>query len=183
MPEPMNITFASELTIAEGRTIAGIAVPFGSVSRPVMFGGKARRHRFERGAFTRTISERGTKVRLFAEHDRGRFPIGKAATLAEVAGGLRVAFTVADTSDGNDALALVRDGFVSAFSVGVTPIGVREDGDVLVHTEARLDEVSLVSEPAFEDAVAAAFGADSIIGLPVAIARRRLSLLEKDFRR
>lgn len=184
MPELTIVTFDAEFAADDsGRTIGGLAVPFGATSKPTMWRGVPRRHRFEFGAFTRTIAERGAKVRLFGEHDTGRFPIGRAATLAEETGGLRVAFEVADTNAGNDALQLVKGGFVTGFSAGIDAVGFRDEDGVIVHTETALREISLVSSPAFEDALAAAFGTEPATPqLPVEHARRLLSLREKDIR-
>ncbi|MCF3939075.1 HK97 family phage prohead protease [Gordonia tangerina] len=137
----------------EGRTVFGLAVPYGDVIDVNDFGGY--RESFERGAFAKTIKARGDKVKLFTGHDRQRLPIGRATELRESAAGLHAAFEIAATRDGDDALELVKSGTVDSFSIGFRPIASRSDGDVTVMTEVALMEVSLVGIPAYEGAAIA----------------------------
>lgn len=173
------VCFAASTVDSDGRIIGGLAVPFDRDSSPTMFGGDLRIHQFKRGAFSRSIKERLGKIRLHVEHERRQLPIGKAVELTEADDGLRSRFEIADTSAGNDALTLVRDGFVNGFSIGVSPITFREDGERIIHLEARIDEVSLVAAPAFEGASASAFST-ATSGIHPDIARRRLRLIEMD---
>lgn len=155
----------------------GVVVPYGPVAEIHEFG-RSYRERFAPGAFQRSISERGNKVRLLVSHDTRKLPIGRATELHEQPDGLRASFAIAATRDGDDALELVRSGTVDAFSVGFRPIRHRIDGDVTVRTEAALMEVSLVGFPAYEGAVVG--GVRHNLGAPalsVDIASRRLDLL------
>lgn len=143
----------ADLGSTAGRTIFGIAIPYGEVAEVRDAYGPSYRERFVKGAFHRSIQERGRKIRLLAMHDGRSFPIGMPESLIETDEGLKVAFRISDTTSGNDALALVRDGAVSGFSVGFVPIRSRQAVDgVVERLEASLREVSLVAEPAYEGA-------------------------------
>ena len=128
------------------------------------------------GAFARSIEQRGSKVKLFTQHETRRFPIGRAVHLEERPDGLHAAFYVSDTRDGNEALELIRDGVVDAFSIGFAPVRERRRGDVTVRTEAALREVSLVHTPAYEGALVAGVRSSTPV-LTADAARRRLVLL------
>lgn len=174
----MNLIYRSaDLAPGTGRTVFGVVVPYGQVA-DVSDGGRPYRERFERGAFDRSIRERGAKVRLFDSHNTRRLPIGRAVELREQSDGLHAAFEIAATRDGDDALELVRSGTVDSFSVGFRGIRERWDGDVLVRTEAALMEVSLVGLPAYAGAAIAGVRSDSQLVIPRAVAERRLQLLD-----
>lgn len=154
----------------------GIAVPYG-VDSQVRDQGRPYRERVEYGACARSISERGHKLRLFVQHDRGKLPIGKATELSEQRDGLHAAFEVAQTRDGDDALELVRSGTVDSFSIGFRGVRERLDGNVTVRTEIALVECSLVAFPAHEGAAIQGVRSQHLI-IPKAVAQRRLKLLE-----
>lgn len=160
-----------------GRTVYGVAVPYGQTVDIEEFG-RTYREQFAPGAFARSIRERGNKVRLFVGHESRKLPIGKATELREAADGLHAAFHVSATRDGDEALQLVRDGVVDAFSVGFRPVRDRQDGGVTVRVEAALMEVSLVGIPAYAGAGVAGVRT-ARPALSVDIARRRLELILK----
>lgn len=162
----------AQLAPGAGRTVYGLAVPFGQVATVSDGDGRPYRERFERGAFTRTIAERGDKIKLLIGHDHRRLPIGKAVTLEERADGLFAEFAVSDTTAGNDALTAIRDGLAGGFSVGFSGIRDHWDGDVLVRTEVALREVSVTEFPAY--AGAAIGGVRSTT--PATISRQRAQL-------
>lgn len=135
-----------------GRTIHGIVVPFGVTAR-VSDGGPSYEEQFQRGAFAKTIAERGARVKLLSQHEARRNPLGRATLLREDAAGLYGEFAVSRTTAGDEALELVRDGALDAFSVGFSPIKHRKEGKVTVRTEVALREASLVTFPAYQDAV------------------------------
>lgn len=159
----------------DGRTVHGLGVPFNVVAE-VDDGLGPYQERFEYGAFARSIAERGHKVKLIANHDVRRFPVGRATSLEERPDGLHVAFAVAATRDGDDVLELVRSQTVDAFSVGFSPRRERRDGDVTVRTEVALREVSLTAFPAYEGAAIAGVRSAHPTALSVDVARRRLDL-------
>lgn len=132
---------------SEAREIAGVVVPFDT---PTDVGNYTEV--FRRGAFTRTIAERGDRVKLLFGHDTAR-PLGRAVHLAEEARGLVGTFKVARTVAGDEALELVRSGALDSFSIGFVPITHRWVGDVLERTEVKAMEASLVAMPAYEGAL------------------------------
>ena len=166
---------SAQLTSGDGRTIFGVAVPY-NVTSVVRDGGYSYKERVEPGACGRSIRERGSKIRLFTQHDRGKLPIGKATELTEKLDGLHAAFEAANTRDGDDALELVKTGVVDSFSIGFKGVQERRDGDVTVRTEIALMEVSLVAFPAFEGAAIQGVRSQSLV-IPRATAERRLKLL------
>lgn len=148
----------------EGRTIHGLAVPYGQTTTvsdsPT---GAPYEERFVRGAFARSIDQRADKVKLLVNHQmRERLPIGRSMRLEETDAGLEVEFLVANTRDGDEALALVRDGVVDGFSVGFAPVKHHRTKDgVLERTEAALREVSLTAFPAYAGATVAGVRSES----------------------
>lgn len=154
--DPAEITreFTPDLEVradGTGRTIAGIVVPFERVAR-VSDGGPAYDEMFRRGAFAKTIRERGDKVKLLSQHQAGRNPLGRAVSLREDNAGLYGEFKVSRTQDGDEALELVRDGALDSFSVGFAPVNHVTERGVKVRTEVALREASLVTFPAYDDA-------------------------------
>lgn len=158
--------FAADLSIRadrDGRTVTGLVVPFGVPAR-VSDGGPAYEEKFARGAFAKTIAERGDRVKLLLQHNSSE-PIGRATLLREDAAGLYGEFRVSAVPAGEQALELVRDGVIDSFSVGFTPIKHSKDGAVTVRTEVRLREASLVTFPAYDGARVLALRA-ALAGLP-----------------
>ncbi len=182
---------------SEGRTIAGLAVPFDEVAVVAGY-----RERFARGAFARTIEERGPgRVKLLAQHDRDRLPVGRATLLREDTAGLYAELTVAKTAAGDEVLELVRDGTLDGLSIGFRPIRDRWDAErsEVERLEVALLEVSAVAFPAYDsarvvavrdgrpsirvvDALARLDGAPCAVRVSVADARRRLFALEEFLR-
>ncbi|AKN17475.1 phiRv2 phage protease [Mycobacterium haemophilum DSM 44634] len=168
---------AAELQSGTGRTVFGTVVPYGQEITVRDFDGEYR-ERFAPGAFARSIAERGHKLKLLVSHDaRTRYPVGRAVELREERFGLSAAFEIANTRDGDEALANVRAGVVDSFSVGFRPIRDRREGDVVVRVEAALLEVSLTGVPAYPGAEIAGIRSKSLV-IPRSIAEARLSLMD-----
>lgn len=167
----------TQLTPGDGRTVFGIAVPFGQVIEVDDGDGRPYRERFERGSCRRTIQERGHKIPLLIGHDTRKLPIGKAAQLEERDDGLHVEFAVSDTTAGNDTLTAIRDGLVGGFSVGFSGIKMRWDGDVLVRTEVALREISVTPFPAYSAAAIGGVRSNDLI-IPRTVAEARLSTFD-----
>jgi uncharacterized protein len=179
MAERLTRAHPADLTVRSAeRIIYGIAVPFGEPAE-IHELGERYSEVFVRGAFARTIRERGDKVKLLVAHDgHGRLPIGRATLLREDAAGLFAEFKVSRTHAGDEVLELVGDGALDAFSIGFQPIAQRRPAPGRVErTEVRLREVSVVSMPAYEGALIA--GVRCAAPLSVEVARRRLDLLRK----
>ena len=140
------------------RLIAGWACRFGQLDQ-IDDGFDSFMERWMRGAFARSIAERGHKVRALWSHDHRRFPIGTIVGLEERAEGLWIEIKIPDTPTGDELLALVRSGAIDGFSVGFKPRHVVTNGKdaasgLRIHEvhEAGLIEVSLVSFPALDGA-------------------------------
>lgn len=144
-----------EIRGGDGRTVYGIAIPFDQEAR-VNDGFGPYTEVFRRGAFAKTIAERGDKVKLLVNHDMKRLPIGKAIKLREESVGLLAEFKVSATREGDEALELIRDGVLDAFSVGFSSVKHREvRTGVIERTEVRLREISATPFPAYEGAAIA----------------------------
>lgn len=144
---------------SDGRTVHGICAPFDSPAEINERGGSFT-ELIRHGAFTRTISERPPdRVKLLASHNSEIMPLGRATALREDTAGLYGEFRVSKTVAGDEALELLLDGALDAFSIGFS---VPANGDRWNHrngtrelTEVRLHEVSLVNFPAYSGALVA----------------------------
>lgn len=163
-----------------GRRVYGIVVPFNQRAEINDGYGSTYTEMFVRGSFTRSVAERGHKIKLLGSHDRRRFPIGKATSFEERDDGLHAEFAIPNTAEGNDVLELVRSGTLDSFSVGFRPIRDRRHDGVVVRAEAALTEVSLVSVPAYAGAVVGGVRAQQNQQLTIRrdVAVRRLRLLD-----
>ena len=159
----------------DGRTLCGVAVPFGV---PTDVGGYVES--FSRGSFTRTISERGPgRVKVLAQHSSGVNPIGRATVLREDPQGLYAELRISKTQAGDEALELIRDGALDGLSIGFQP--VRESQDprtgVVHRTEVRLHEISIVNWPAYDGARVAHVRSSISPLSSLDLARRRAALV------
>lgn len=169
---------ALEIRGGDGRTVTGIAVPFDTPTRIAEFGLEYD-EQFRRGAFTRTIAERGDRVKFLAHHNSRTMPLGRATLLREDTAGLYAEFRVSKTQAGDEALELIRDGALDALSIGFRPIrDVWTPGrKSVVRTEVRLDEVSAVTFGAYSGAVISGVrSATEQFVIPAGVAARRLAL-------
>ena len=171
-------SFSTELELrgTDGRTIVGLAAPFGQPAR-IFEGGRLFTEMFRQGAFSRTISERGTRIKAMAAHDLSRLPVGRAARLWEDSTGLWAELAISQTRQGDEILTLARDGALDGLSVGME---VLQDHWTDRHTireirEAKLHEISLVSIPAYDDARVVGIRHDAT-GADLDLLRRRLDL-------
>jgi HK97 family phage prohead protease len=124
---------------------------------------------FAKGSFRKTIKERLAAAPILANHDAfGGLPIGKHISANEDSAGVRISAALSETTAGQDARRLLRDGVPLGLSFGFDRIKDRsaEDDDPLdmdvapddvkrwprseirVITEVRLWESSLVTFPA-----------------------------------
>jgi HK97 family phage prohead protease len=139
---------------ADGRTLIGVAVPYGvEVDAP------QGRERFVAGAFQRQIdSGQIGAVKFYASHTarlNGSHPIGKTARLTERADALHGAWRLFDTTAAEDALVLVRAREVTGLSIGFRQLKggtVRGAGGIREHRYAHLDHVVLTDSPIYAGA-------------------------------
>lgn len=163
----------------DGRTIVGLAAPFDQPAQIQDFQGRYTES-IQRGAFARTIAERGAKVKLLVQHDAQRLPIGRATSLREDTAGLVAELRVSNTAAGNDALELVRDGILDGLSIGFRAVRDTWSPDRSRRTlqEIRLDEISIVGEAAYDAAKVLAVRSGTHPSLELAYAQ--LALRQKD---
>lgn len=94
-------------------------------------------------------------AKLLLEHDHTR-PIGKLISYEVNSEGVDATFRVASTMAGEDALVEAADGLRDGFSVGVFVDKFSQKDGVMVIEAARVQEISLVTEPAIRSARVAA---------------------------
>lgn len=147
-------TFDAELSLrssgagADGRTVFGIAVPYG-VPQHIYEG---LTEEFVQGAFSHQLRA-ANRVRLAREHvDLGGTLIGALRSLEDRPEGLHFEARVSKTVAGDETLELVRDGALRQVSIGFRerPGGNRRSAaNVVQRTAADLFEVALVMEGAY----------------------------------
>lgn len=146
MPESLDITASLNLTAAqgEGRKIVAEIVRYGDVGQ-TSFGATI----FEPGSIE--IHADMSRVKLLEMHDQER-SIGYLVDYEDSSERLTGTFEVADTPQGNNALAGVRNKTRDAVSLGVT---VKDyyftDSGELVVKAGTLNETSMVTIPAFSE--------------------------------
>lgn len=139
-----------ELRKTAENVLEGVCVPYGVTT---MKAGHPRGERFLAGAFADVDTR--AKIRLTDSHLEGdqRRPVGVGTEFRDAAEGLVGAFRFYNTPEGRGARENVIEGTYGGLSVGFVPIEERtgEDGAREV-VKARLFHVSLVDEPAYDDA-------------------------------
>lgn len=129
----------------DGNYVEGYASTYGNIDR----GGDI----IEKGAFTKTLSQRSTPVRFLWQHDASR-PIGVIEKWEDRAEGLWFKARFANTTDGRDARENFASGTIDKFSIGFIPVIQKADkiGNRRVNRikEVALWEVSAVTFPANE---------------------------------
>lgn len=106
-----------------------------------------------KGAYTKTIKENGSRVRYLYQHDMSK-PLGTIDSLSEDNRGLKFEATIPPTTLGKDTLILMKNGVINQNSVGIIPIqkqfnnkGIREINEV------KLFEISAVTMAANDQAM------------------------------
>lgn len=131
------------------RLIVGVVAPYDEVSYLVP---DPAGERICRGAFARSINNRGDKIPLLRGHDRIK-RMGVSREFSESAEGLIGTFVVNRGAEGDELLEQSRDGYYGALSAGFVPNGHGRGADgVREIREAKLVEVSLLAVPAYEGA-------------------------------
>ena len=139
----MKLNFSVNLTAADAdaRTISGRIVTFGEKGNtsvgPTIFAADSLK-------FNKT-------TKLLLEHDRTR-PIGKLLTYTKHDEGIDATFKVAGTIAGDDSLLEAAEGLRDGFSVGAMIEDYEVVNGVMNITAARIQEVSLVTDPAINSA-------------------------------
>ncbi len=143
----MQLSFEGQVLAAnvETRTIKGLVVPFAKVGNT-----SAGPVRFEFGAFGDIDP---SQIVLNMEHDRTR-PLGRGIAGSEeiTPAGISMAFKIAPTGAGNDALVEASEGLRPAFSIEANVGEYTIEKGVMVVSAAKLEAVAHVTNPAFKDA-------------------------------
>lgn len=131
------------------RVITGVVAPYDETT---YLTGDPAGERIRRGAFTKSIQERGSRIALLRNHDRAR-KLGKSRAFRETPEGLVGEFVVNEGDLGDLLLAECRQGYLDGLSVGFVPLRTGRGADgVREVLEAKLGEVSMVAVPAYEGA-------------------------------
>ena len=115
---------------------------------------------FEAGAIDVTDI---SKIKLLSQHDMKK-PIGRMTAAEVKEDGIYATFKLSRSTGGSDALLMAQEGLVSGLSIGAEIIKSKpsRDGHTVV-SEAKLREVSLVTEPAFKSAQVLEIAAEEVI--------------------
>jgi hypothetical protein len=149
----VKATFAAlELRVPDPseRIVEGVVVPWGETS---FMTPDPKGERFMAGSLTRSVAERGDRLKLFHAHNHDR-AIGKAVNWnPDHEAGCWAQFRIAATPQGDEVLAEVNEGMLDAFSIGFRPIRSRrgQDGAREI-VEAALHEVSIAPVGAYDGA-------------------------------
>ncbi|ASR83714.1 major capsid and protease fusion protein [Arthrobacter phage Mariposa] len=142
----LNLSAGLLTASASTRTISGEIVEYGVVGRtslgPTIF-----------AAGSITAPTPLSKVKMLVQHDTER-SVGFLDSLEDNGTKPFAAFKVPDGAEGDDALTKAANGTRDSFSVGVhvQEYSFDDEGNLLVHAST-LKEVSLVTIPAFENAL------------------------------
>lgn len=131
-------------TDTDKREFTGIGVPYGEVIE----------HFFGAETFDRGSIEGADEARVMWQH---REPIGVITGFRDTDNGFEVTGRISETTLGNEAMTLLKDGVIRSLSIGFEPLEYtvekREGQDDLLHfTKVRAREFSLVTFPAYESA-------------------------------
>ena len=136
------------------RTLSGMLLPFGEVSRPAMDESTGKPARFSFGEGTVALPEDPADVVLNIAHDRKSLDqqVGVATALDPQPAGVLATFKVARTPEGDRVLALAEDRILKAFSAEVEG-EFEADKDGVQHAKAtNLIGAAVVRVPAFNGA-------------------------------
>ena len=159
--------FPVELAEGDGRTIDARIVPYNTPTRVRDGDGPEYLETWLPGAFEKQIRAADkVKVLLNFEHQPGLGGvIGKGSTLEDRGDALYGTFRVLPGPDGDKALELVHDGFLTGISLeAVARSSRRTVAGVVERVRAHLDKVSLCRFPAFETAEVLAVREQMIVG-------------------
>lgn len=135
--ERKAVKFELENT-GEGGEFSGYAAVFGNEDD----GGDI----IEKGAFTKTLAEDFSRIKILVLHNNCWLPVGKPIELREDEKGLFIRGKISDTQQGRDVLTLMRDGVLTELSIGYDTIVADLDADGIRHLkEVKLWEVSVVT--------------------------------------
>jgi HK97 family phage prohead protease len=143
IPQDLNLDAAKGDALPR-RTLAGVALEYG-VEAVVSDGQKVR---FEMGA----LPLEGKKPKMYLNHD-STSPIGLVTARELVGDTVMFEAKISETTLGNEALELAKDGVLDSVSVGILPVEFSfDEAGTMVVTKADWQELSLLPYGAFEAA-------------------------------
>ena len=125
------------------RTVSGIVIRYGDIAK--RFG---MNERFEPGAFGNL---KRADLILNVQHDRGK-PVARSGSGLEVIDthtDLSIRAELAQTSDADDTIALIKANILRGYSVEFQPDKYRIEDDTIIHTCAKLKNIGIVDRPAY----------------------------------
>lgn len=133
--------------------IIGYAAVFDTLSRDL--GGF--KEKIDRGAFAKSLGD-GDEVHALFNHDAGKL-LGRRGSgtleLWEDDHGLKIEINPPDTTDGRDVVELLRRGDLVSMSFGFYNVNdtweTRDGEEIRTIQEAKLFDVSVVTNPAYDD--------------------------------
>jgi HK97 family phage prohead protease len=131
-------------SISDAGSFNGLAAVYGNVDQ----GGD----RICKGAFTKTLAERGARVPILWQHDEAN-PIGSGALSDSEAGLVIKGQLDLDVEEGRRAYSGLRGGYIGGLSIGYTVVKKDWNGGVRELKELKLYEVSIVTFPMNEEAI------------------------------
>ncbi len=139
------ITFSAHLQAdAANRTMSGKIVPLNVEAGSTNMGKVI----FESGSIE--IAD-ANSIRLLSQHDNKK-PLGKMLDYSETEDAINAVFSVSRSQRGTEALILAEEGLQSGLSIGAEVLKSKIKDGVTYVSDARLVEVSLVTDPAFKSA-------------------------------
>ena len=126
------------------RTITGVAVPWDTPA--VVSGGQ--KVQFAKGSFD--VNQKAPK--LLEGHDMNQLR-GVVTEMVEAEEGLLFTAKFAKTRASDEAIELIKAGAYDSVSIGAIPTKFKYKGDTMMVSAAEVLEISLVSHPAFADAM------------------------------
>ena len=147
----------SEISETDGRTLVGTVIRYGDVSTKNTYGGPET---FESGAFG-DVGALDTILNY--QHNRQR-PLartnGGGLVLQDDSDALRIAATLPETRDADDALELVEKGVLRGFSTEFVSRQEMDKNGVRTIRQAALPGIGLVDRPSYLDSVIAEIRAE-----------------------
>lgn len=151
-PEATEVRqFGVELRSVEGRSITGLAIPYGKATDVGPFIETIRK-----GCFAKSIAESARALPLMTLHDHAAIPIGKAVKWTEADDGLYGEWSLDSRAEAREMARLIDEDLMRGMSAGFLPIRSQwqhgDDKPAVERIEARLLETSLVAVPAYPGA-------------------------------
>lgn len=151
-------TFPAEMSAGDGRTVDLRIVPYNEQAVANDGGGGAARgiaynEEFVAGVFNHQLRAANRVLANF-EHQPGiAGVVGHGILLREETDGFYGSFRLHETTDGDKALMLVKEGVLDGVSLEFAPVrSIRTAAGVVRRLKAHLDSVALVRNPAYKSA-------------------------------